>query len=267
MHNTPLETALVPLQPAVEVIELSKTFKLSKSYIQLLRHPFRSEELNVLDRVSFSVSQGNCLGILGPNGAGKTTLMKILSTLIRPTSGEVWIDDINVEKDPIKVKGNIGCVVNDERSFFWRLTGRQNLQFFATLNNMPKKKAVETIERLVALVGLAPDIGKPFQNYSSGMKQKLAIVRALLTEPKILLLDEPSRNLDPLFKTSFHAFLKDTILGQMKKTVILATNNTDEAEHLCDQVMVLNRGKVLLHGLMDANLDINAVFNTLVSRQ
>ena len=260
----PLETAHNPKKTIIEVVNISKTFNVPKSYAQIVCHPFRVEKVTVLDRINFSVLHGDCLGILGPNGAGKTTLMKILSTLIRPTTGEVLIDGFNVEKDPIRVKENIGCVVNDERSFFWRLTGLQNLQFFATLNNIPKKKATEIIEQLVELVGLTVDIQKPFQNYSSGMKQKLAIARALLTNPRILLLDEPSRNLDPLFTKSFHAFLKETILGQMKKTVVLATNNVHEAEHLCDQITLLNEGKVLLHNSMQAGMKIDDIFNTRI---
>lgn len=258
------ETTNITQKAIIEVVNISKTFRAPKSYAQLLCHPFKVVNVTVLDRINFSVSQGECLGILGPNGAGKTTLMKILSTLIRPTAGEVLIDGFNVEEDPIRVKENIGCVVNDERSFFWRLTGLQNLQFFATLNNIPKKTATEIIEQLVDLVGLTLDIQKSFQYYSSGMKQKLAIARALLTDPRILILDEPSRNLDPLFTNSFHTFLKETILGQMKKTVLLATNNVHEAEYLCDRITFLNRGKVLLHTPMQAGMKIEEIFNTRI---
>jgi ABC-2 type transport system ATP-binding protein len=247
----------------VQVLNLHKKFKVPKSYADLLRHPFKTEVLIALEDVNFSVAEGSCLGILGPNGAGKTTLMKILSTLIRPTSGEVWIDGVNVEKNSGEVKKIIGCVISDERSFFWRLTGRQNLQFFATLNNLPKKRAMSVIERLVELASLAEDIEKPFQKYSSGMKQKLAIARALLTDPKILLLDEPSKNLDPLFRGRFFTFLKETILDQMKKTVIMATHNTQEVEHLCNDIMVLNKGRVLLHETMKAKPNIEYIFNKM----
>lgn len=248
----------------VESVNLYKKFKLPKTYAQLLRHPLKTEEVIALERIDFSVPQGSCLGILGPNGAGKTTLMKILSTLIRPTGGEVWINGINVEENPDEVKKVIGCVVNDERSFFWRLTGRQNLHFFATLNNIPKRKAAAAIDRLAQLVDLTRDIEKPFQNYSSGMKQKLAIIRALLTDPKILLFDEPSKNLDPLFRSKLLMFLKETILGEMKATIIMATHDIQEAEHLCDNIMLLDRGKVVLHDAMNAKLNIQDIFNKLI---
>ena len=260
----PIETADNPQKSIIEVVNISKTFRVPKSYAQLLCHPFRVEKVTVLEHINFSVSHGECLGILGPNGAGKTTLMKILSTLIQPTSGRVLIDGFDIEKKTTRIKENIGCVVNDERSFFWRLTGQQNLEFFATLNNVPKKKMTEIIESLVELVGLELDIRKSFQNYSSGMKQKLAIARALLTDPSILLLDEPSRSLDPIFTNSFHSFLKETILGEMKKTVILSTNNVHEAEYLCDRITLLNRGKVLLHDSMRDGMKIENVFNTLI---
>jgi ABC-2 type transport system ATP-binding protein len=249
----------------VKAFNLHKIFKVSKSYAELLRHPFKTENLIALEHVSFSATEGSCLGILGPNGAGKTTLLKILSTLIRPTSGEVWIDGINVEENPGEAKKIIGCMINDERSFFWRLTGRQNLHFFATLNNLSKKKAASSIERLVELTGLTADIEKPFQKYSSGMKQKLAIARALLADPKVLLLDEPSKNLDSIFRNRFFTFLKETILGQMKKTVIMTTHNTQEAEYLCNYIMVLNKGKVLLHKNMEAKPNIEDIFNKLAA--
>lgn len=261
-----MDTTPVSGKEVIHVIDVSKTFRISKSYLRLLRHPFKAESVTVLDRINLSVLPGECLGILGPNGAGKTTLMKILSTLIRPTVGKVLIGGVDIEKDPVRVKKGIGCVVTDERSFFWRLTGQQNLQFFASLNDIPGKEAREVIERLVELVGLAPDIKKPFQYYSSGMKQKLAIARAMLTDPGILLLDEPSRNLDPIFSKRFQEFLRETILGKMRKTVLLATNNVHEAEYLCDRITVLNQGRVFLHDSVGPGRRIEDIFNTLIDR-
>ena len=260
-----LKTMSTSQKAIVQALNLNKKFKVTKSYRELLHHPFKTEVLVALEHVNFTVAEGGCLGILGPNGAGKTTLMKILSTLIRPTNGEVWIDGINVDKDPDKVKEIIGCVISDERSFFWRLTGRQNLNFFATLNNLPKKKAMSSIDKLVEIVELTEDIEKPFQKYSTGMKQKLAIARALLTDPKILLLDEPSKNLDPFFQDRFFVFFKETILDQMNKTVIMATHNTREVELLCNKILVLNKGKVLLNETIDGKLNIKNIINTMAA--
>jgi ABC-2 type transport system ATP-binding protein len=260
MDSTP-----IPQNTIVQVSQLVKEFKVTKSYTQLLRHPFKSKVLTALAGVSFSVTEGRCLGILGPNGAGKTTLMKILSTLITPTSGHVEIDGIDVEENPDKVKKIIGCVISDERSFFWRLTGRQNLHFFATLNNLSGKEEKTSITRLIELTQLAGHIEKPFQAYSSGMKQKLAIARALLTDPKILLFDEPSRNLDPLFRERFLTFLKETVIGRMKKTVIIATHNTQEAQQLCHEILVLDNGEVLLNQNMKDKPDIGSIFSRLAA--
>jgi ABC-2 type transport system ATP-binding protein len=191
-----------------------------------------------------SVTEGEVFGLLGPNGAGKTTLIKILSTLILPDEGSAFIDGFDVTKEVQRVKERIGYVVSEERSFYWRLTGRQNLKFFTVLSNLSSRETDKRIGEVVALTGLENDIDNVFQTYSSGMKQRLAIARGMLLDPQILLLDEPTRNLDPSAAQKIRTFIKTEIVGERRKTVIIATNNMQEAEQLCDRVAIIHNGRV-----------------------
>jgi ABC-2 type transport system ATP-binding protein len=137
----------------------------------------------------------------------------------------------------------VGLVSAEERSFYWRLTGRENLQFYASLNGISGKKAGERIDELLGVVGLSDSGDIRFQNYSTGMRQKLAIARGLLGEPKILFVDEPTRSLDPVSAQAVRSFLKEKVAGE-KKTVVLATHNLNEAEQLCDRLVIMNHGRV-----------------------
>jgi len=197
-----------------------------------------------LEDITFQVAEGELFGLLGPNGAGKTTLVKVLCNMILPTSGKGYIFDHDVSRSSKAIKRLIGYVVSEERSFFWRLTGRQNLKFFAALNNMLSHQADTRIAELVDLVGLNNHIDKAFKTYSTGMKQKLAIARGLLTDPPILFLDEPTRALDPVATRNIRHFIRDSIVDSAKKTVVIATNNMHEAEEMCDRVAIIDKGIV-----------------------
>jgi len=207
-------------------------------------HPIRRKEITALEDVSIHVHKGELFGLLGPNGAGKTTLLKILCTLVLPNEGTALVNGYDVARDDKKIRKDIGYVISEERSFYWRLTGRQNLKFFATLNNIPRKLIAERIDNVVSITNLGDDIDKVFKDYSSGMKQKLAVARGMLTDPQILFLDEPTRTLDPIVTRDLRNFIKDRIVGEEKRTVVLATNNMHEAEQLCDRLAIIHKGKV-----------------------
>jgi ABC-2 type transport system ATP-binding protein len=232
------------LSTAIQILNLTKKFPVPKRYRDLLLSPFNRDEITALEDISFQVGEGELFGLLGPNGAGKTTLVKILCNMILPTSGKGFIFEHDVSKNSRAVKQIIGYVVSDERSFFWRLTGRQNLKFFAALNNMLSHQADTRIKDLVELVGLRDHIDKTFKTYSTGMKQKLAIARGLLSDPRILLLDEPTRALDPVATRNIRQFIKESIVGDSRKTVVIATNNMPEAEEMCDRVAIIDKGLV-----------------------
>lgn len=229
---------------AIQTINLTKRFTVPKRYRDLLLHPFKRTESTVLQEVNIQVEPGELFGLLGPNGAGKTTLVKILCNMVLPTSGQALLFGHDVTRDEKAIKKMIGYVVSEERSFFWRLSGRQNLDFFAALNNMPPREAEKRIDDIVEMVGLGEAIDKTFRTYSTGMKQKLAIARGMLADPQILFLDEPTRALDPIATKRVRSFIRDIIVGQAGKTVVLATNNMHEADTMCDRVAIIDKGRV-----------------------
>ena len=200
--------------------------------------------MTVLENVSIQVKKGELFGLLGPNGAGKTTLIKILCTLILPSSGTALVNGNDINRAGKAIRRSIGYVISEDRSFYWRLTGRQNLKFFAELNNFTKSEADQRIKELLELTGLRDDADKLFKNYSSGMKQRLAIARGLLTNPEILFLDEPTKSLDPIAAHDVKMFVRNRMVSEEKKTVVLATNNMQEAEELCDRIAIIHHRRV-----------------------
>jgi len=236
---------------AVETVNLTKRFPKPKGYLDLLTRPFRKEEITALEDINLRVGKGELFGLLGPNGAGKTTLIKVLCTLVLPTSGTALVSGHDVTREGKQIRRMIGYVVSDERSFYWRLTGRRNLRFFATLNNLSRAEAETRIAEAVELTGLEDAIDRTFKEYSSGMKQKLAIARGLLTRPEILFLDEPTRNLDPIAARDLRRFIRKGIIAGGGKTVVLATNNMQEADELCDRVAIIHQGRVRMCGPLE----------------
>jgi ABC-2 type transport system ATP-binding protein len=228
----------------VEGFGLEKAFVKKRSIRDLLTHPFRrAERVQALRGVDLQVREGEIFGLLGPNGAGKTTLLKIFSCLVLPDRGRAMVDGQSVEHEN-KVKPRIGLVHSDERSFYWRLSGRENLAFFARLYDVPRQRTKERIGELLTLVDMNEAADRRFSDYSSGMKQRLAIARALLHDPPILFMDEPTRSLDPASAMSLRAFVRDRLQRRDGKTILLATHNLREAESLCDRVAILVKGKV-----------------------
>ena len=146
-----------------------------------------------LERVSFAIEEGETVALLGPNGAGKTTLLKIIATLLYVSSGRVLIHGHDVTGDPLRARRLIGLVTSDERSFYWRLTGRQNLAFFAALYRLPARTLADRVADLLDVTGLTEAADRSFHTYSSGMKQRLAIARGFLADPRIVMYDEPTR--------------------------------------------------------------------------
>ncbi len=235
----------------IETINLTKRFPQLKSYRELLMHPIRRKHITALENVNIQVKKGEIFGLLGPNGAGKTTLIKILCTLVLPSEGSAFVNGYDVTRDGHQIRKLFGYVISEERSFYWRLTGRQNLKFFAKLNNLSTWQMNRRIREVVELTGLEDYIDKRFHDYSTGMKQKLAIARGMLTDPQILILDEPTRSLDPVTANNLRRFIKDVIVSEKKKTVVIATNNMQEAEELCNRIAIINKGRVKYCGLLE----------------
>ncbi|MGE5618851.1 MAG: ATP-binding cassette domain-containing protein [Sphingomonadaceae bacterium] len=235
------------MKKAIEVRDLSKSYPKPMSFREILRHRRWRSKTDALRGVGFHVAEGEVFGLLGPNGAGKTTLIKILCTLVLPTEGSASVNGFDVVRDPAAVRRSIGYVVADERSFYWRLTGRQNLRFFATLNNLIGKEGERRVEEVADLVGLREELDTPFLHYSTGTKQKMAIARGMLTDPPILLLDEPTRSLDLPTARAVRGFVKSGLAAQ-GRTVLIATHNMEEASELCQRVAVIDRGRLRAWG-------------------
>lgn len=232
---------------AVSIDELTKRFPVRRGVRELLRG-IRRRETTVVDRVSFDVAVGEVFGVLGPNGAGKSTIFRMLSTMVAPDGGTATVSGQDISLEPSRVRATLAAVSSDERSLNWRLSGRENLLLFAALHKVPRKESKALVTSLLRTVGLDGTGNKMVAAYSSGMRQRLLIARALLARPKVLLLDEPTRALDPISAQEFRQFLRTELVDRQRCTILLATHNADEALGFCDRVVVLNRGRVLATG-------------------
>ena len=241
-------TAASPESPLVSVHALTKRFRVRRSWSDVRRHPFARALQTSVDRVTFDVRAGEFFGLLGPNGAGKTTLLKVLATFILPDEGEVRIDGYDVVRDPELVRTRVAPVIANERSLYWRLTAKENLELFAQLWHVPAREIPKRVKDTLEVVGLSDTGRKMVGQFSSGMMQRLLIARALLPEPRVLLLDEPTRSLDPVSAREFRRFLREELAARRNCAVVIATHNADEALGLCTRVGVLNAGRLLAVG-------------------
>lgn len=231
---------------AIRVANLTKSFARSAGYLDLL--PWRTRQMvTAVEGLNFEIQEGELFGLLGPNGAGKTTLLRLLCGIIVPSSGTASVFGHDVQKDEQAVKERVGLVTTDERSFYWRLTGWQNLEFHASLYGVPRGQSRQRIADALTLVGLATAADMRFQSYSTGMRQKLAIARGLLSQPRVLFVDEPTRSLDPISAQAVRTFLKEQTT-KAGRTVLLATHNMEEAEAICDRVAIMDHGRIVASG-------------------
>lgn len=221
---------------AIEIINVSKCFLASRP---------------VLSHLSLEVKAGECFAVLGPNGAGKTTLLRILASLILPDEGQINIAGYDLKSQEQLVKSKIGLVTGEERSFYWRLTGRQNLEFFAAFYNLPPSLAKKRIVQLAERLGIAAFLNQRIKEYSTGIKQKAAIIRSLLSDPPILLIDEPTKSLDPMATQDLREFLKALSVKQ-GKTIFFSTHQISEAEFLADRLAILDKGCIKACGTVSA---------------
>ena len=226
---------------AIATERVVKVFRHRPSLFNLVGHE-RSGRTVALIQVSLSVNSGTALAVVGPNGSGKTTLLRLISTMLLPDSGHIRVEGADTHSQAEEVRRNVSIAVTHERSFFPRLTARENLEFFATLDNVPGSKRREVVPHLLELNGLAPAADTLTYKFSSGMFQKLGIARALLKKPKVLLLDEPTRSIDPGDAQQFWSMLRALVADGM--TIVLATHNFEEACSVADRVVVLREGTI-----------------------
>jgi len=199
--------------------------------------------VEALRGVNLQIKKGEIFGLLGPNGAGKTTLIKILCSLVLHDEGEAYVNGIDVKKNPRAVLRNLQAVLPESRGFTWRLTGRQNLYFYALLYGLGKKEAEERIDYLLEFTGLTERANDGYQRYSTGMQRKLLLCRALLPDSSILLFDEPTAGLDPPSAIEFRNMLSE-VAKERDKTVFVSTHNLLEAQKMCNRIAIIDRGKI-----------------------
>ncbi len=199
--------------------------------------------IEALRGVDLKIGEGEIFGVLGPNGAGKTTLIKILCTLVIHDEGEAYVCGSDVKTEPNKVLKNLQAVLPESRGFAWRLSGLQNLEFYALLYGLKSDEAKKRIGYLLELTGLKDRANDGYQRYSTGMQRKLLLCRALLQDVPILLFDEPSAGLDPSSAAEFRSLLQRLVRDE-GKTIFLSTHNLYEAQSMCSRIAILDRGKV-----------------------
>ncbi|WP_315093462.1 ABC transporter ATP-binding protein [uncultured Cellulomonas sp.] len=197
-----------------------------------------------LDGLDLSVAEGEVHGLLGPNGAGKTTLVKILSTVLLPTTGTARILGHDVVEDVDVVRRTLGVVLGGERGLYTRVSAKRNMYFWGALYGLGRSATRERTEMLLERVGLADHADHPVESFSRGMKQRLHLARGLIHDPRVLFLDEPSSGMDPVAAREFRDLVRE--LQSEGRSILLTTHNMAEAEDLCDHVTLIDKGRVLL---------------------
>ena len=229
---------------AISIRNLSKTYPVPFRRLRaLFRRPVK-DPVEALRDVSFDVETGEIFGLIGRNGAGKTTLTKIVATLVQPTTGNVSVRGHDSVTDDEHVRREVGLATAEERSFYWRLTSEQNLMFFARLHGLSDGTAKQRISDLFAKLELEEVARRRFGELSTGNKQRLAVARAMLTTPPVLLLDEPTRSLDPLAAARMRELIRSLAQQDPPVTIFLTSHNLGEVETLCGRVAIISRGRI-----------------------
>jgi ABC-2 type transport system ATP-binding protein len=243
----------------VNAIEISNLRRVFKTTVGIFRR--KTKEVVAVDGISFDVPQGSLFGMLGPNGAGKTTTVKMLTTLLIPTSGTARVLGYDVVDQADAIRGRIGFIFGGERGLYWRLSGINNLRYFASLYHVDPKVSDERIPYLLDLVGLKDRGQERVEGYSRGMKQRLHIARTLLHDPEVLFLDEPTMGLDPVGARELRQVIRN--LQAEKKTILLTTHYMFEADALCERIAVIDRGHIVAldtpKGLKDLVSDLSVI--------
>ena len=223
---------------AIEVQNLQRVYR---ARIGVIKRSIK--EVMAVEDISFDIKTGELFGLLGPNGAGKTTTVKMLATLLIPTKGTASVMGYDVVKDAQEVRKRIGFIFGGERGLYWRLSGIDNLRYFASLYSVDPEVSKKRIPYLLEMVGLKERGNERVEGYSRGMKQRLHVARTLLHDPEILFLDEPTIGLDPVGAREFREVIRD--LQSKKKTILLTTHYMFEADSLCQRVAVIDKGIIV----------------------
>jgi ABC-2 type transport system ATP-binding protein len=231
---------------AIRVRDVSKSFVVRHGALSYFKREGRRK--TILKDVNLDVRRGELLGLLGPNGVGKTTLLKMMATLVYPDHGTIEVDGVDIKTHPIAARSRIGFCNSDDRSFYFRLTAGENLKFFGALAGLHGRRLAQRIDDTLEAVALGDARDRRFGEFSSGMRQRLVVARALLSDPEILYFDEPTRAVDPINAEELRRLMRDELVANRRKTVVLATNILEEAWTLCDRVAVVSNGTIAAIG-------------------
>jgi len=251
-----LPDAAARVEHAIEAVDLVRTYR---THLGVLRR--RRLDVEAVRGVSFTVRPGELFGLLGPNGAGKTTTIKMLITLLLPTSGTARVMGHDVVKETTEVRKRIGYVFGGDRGLYDRVSGLDNLRYFAELYGVDPGEQKRRIAELLEMVGLTGREKEKVEGYSRGMRQRLHIARGLLHDPEVIFLDEPSIGLDPIGARELRRTIRSLV--EAGKTVLLTTHYMFEADALCDRIAVINGGRIVAQGT-GADLKQAVVNRTIV---
>ena len=230
--------------PAILTESLSRIYRRSRKR-WFRRDQSMPAEFIALDRIDLEVRPGELFGLLGPNGAGKTTLIKILTTLLAPTTGRAWVDGVDVVADPYTIRPRINMVSGGESSGYGILTVRENLWLFSRIYGVENPQIHDRIERMLEVVGLADKGNSRVSHLSTGQRQKMNFCRGFITDPKILFLDEPTLGLDVTSARAIRQYLREWMAEKPGRTLLLTTHYMAEADELCDRLAIIDKGKLL----------------------
>lgn len=208
-----------------------------------------------VDGVSLEIQKGRIIGLLGINGAGKTTTIKMLTTMIEPTEGTITLDNDDAVKNYMFAKKKINLITGGERNIYWRLTARENLEYFGSLYGIPRRELNNRIDQILKIVDLEEQQNVPVEKYSKGMKQRLQIARGLINDPEYIFLDEPTLGLDIMITKNIHNYIKKLAYVE-NKGILVTTHYIFEAEELCDYIYVINKGKIVAEGTPELIKDL-----------
>jgi len=206
-------------------------------------------EVTAVNNVSFSVGKGEVFGLLGENGAGKTTTLRLLATMLRPTSGTAVLGSYDLVSEPEKVRGIVGILFGGESGLYDRLSAAENIAYFGELNNMDKSALKQRIDQLAKIFDMEEYINRKTGSFSKGMKQKVAFARSIVHNPEIMLFDEPTSGLDVTAIRNVHEFIRNC--KSEGKTIIFSSHSMDEVEKLCDRIGIIHKGKLVDTGTIE----------------
>ena len=249
-------------EAAISIENLQKSFPPARSGWRAFLQPFEKPSVAALAGISFEVRPGEALALLGANGAGKSTLLRILATLLLPTQGMAQIAGHDAVLEPRAVRRQLGYHAGSDLGFYARLTGRENLRFFGRLNHLSNADAAQRIALLAKQFHLEEALDRQVRTLSSGTVQRLSLARALLHQPRVLLLDEPTRSLDAIAASEFRRFLKSQVLRGGDTSLLFASHTLPEVEILADRIAVIDAGHLLACDTLAA-LKLNTGSTTL----